>query len=221
MVTVLLFLGTMLGAYLLGGVDTGIIISRLVYHDDVRNHGSGGAGMTNMLRTFGKKAAAMTALGDVCKGFVAVWLAGLAFAALEPQTGCPVLWGKYLAAVLAIIGHWKPVYFHFRGGKGVLVAAGGILALRPILLPMLLVIFLVCFLPTRMVSLGSVTVAVSYPILTALYGALALHLAPADLAVSIGGAVISCLLVLYMHRSNIQRIRDGKEYRFDGSHKKQ
>ena len=69
---ILIVLAVALEAYLLGSVDTGILVSKLVYHDDVRNHGSGAAGMTNMLRTFGKKAAAMTAAGDVCKGILAV-----------------------------------------------------------------------------------------------------------------------------------------------------
>ena len=130
---ILIAIITAAGAYLLGAIDTGIIVSRLVYHDDVRNHGSGAAGMTNMLRTFGKKAAAMTACGDVLKGFVAVRLAMWLFGVC----GLPALWGGYLAAVLAVIGHWKPVYFGFKGGKGVLVAGGGILALNPVLILLL------------------------------------------------------------------------------------
>ena len=214
---ILIAIITAAGAYLLGAIDTGIIVSRLVYHDDVRNHGSGAAGMTNMLRTFGKKAAAMTACGDVLKGFVAVRLAMWLFGVC----GLPALWGGYLAAVLAVIGHWKPVYFGFKGGKGVLVAGGGILALNPVLILLLAAIFFLCFLPTRMVSLGSVTMAVSYPVLTGLYNALVRHLGAADLAVSIAGAAVVGGLVVYMHRANIQRIRAGTEYRFDGSHKKQ
>ena len=95
---ILIAIITAAGAYLLGAIDTGIIVSRLVYHDDVRNHGSGAAGMTNMLRTFGKKAAAMTACGDVFKGFVAVRLAMWLFGVC----GLPALWGGYLAAVLAV-----------------------------------------------------------------------------------------------------------------------
>ena len=86
MFTVFIVLATILEAYLLGSIDTGILVSRLVYHDDVRNHGSGAAGMTNMLRTFGKKAAAMTAIGDVLKGVIAVCIGRLLFEQL-PE-GC-------------------------------------------------------------------------------------------------------------------------------------
>ena len=169
MQTILIAVLTAAQAYLLGSVDTGILISKFVYHDDVRNHGSGAAGMTNMLRTFGKKAAAMTATGDVL--------------------------------------------------KGVLVAGGAILAIQPVLLPFLALIFLACLLPTGMVSLGSVTMAAAYPLLTLGYCLLRGY-AVQDLLICLVGSVIMAAMVIYMHRSNIQRIRDGKEYRF-GRHGKQ
>ena len=214
--TVLVWLGVMLEAYLLGGVDTGIIVSKHFFKDDVRTHGSGAAGMTNMLRTFGKKAAAITALGDVLKGFLAASLGGWIFAA----AGCPPLYGAYLATVMAVIGHWKPIYFHFKGGKGILVAAGTMLAIRPLLVCVMVVIFLLFFLPTRMVSLGSIMMAVCYPFLTWGYGAL-LHLPRPELIFSIVCAALMSGLILYMHRANIARIRMGTEYRFDGKPKKQ
>ena len=189
MQTILIAVLTAAQAYLLGSVDTGILISKFVYHDDVRNHGSGAAGMTNMLRTFGKKAAALTAAG------------------------------VYLAAILAVVGHLKPLYFGFKGGKGVLVAGGAILAIQPVLLPFLALIFLACLLPTGMVSLGSVTMAAAYPLLTLGYCLLRGY-AVQDLLICLVGSVIMAAMVIYMHRSNIQRIRDGKEYRF-GRHGKQ
>ena len=167
-------------AYLLGSIDTGILVSKFLYHDDVRKYGSGAAGMTNMLRTFGKKAAALTAFGDVLKGVLAVCI----------------------------------------GGKGVLVAGGTILAIQPVLIPFLAVIFLACLLPTGMVSLGSVTMAALYPVLTILYGVFRGY-SVADLTVCTIGSVIMGAMVIYMHRSNIQRIREGKEYRFGRHGKKQ
>lgn len=223
MIAVLAWLGTIVEAYLLGGIDTGIIVSSRVYQDDVRTHGSGGAGMTNMLRTFGKKAAFVTALGDGLKGFAAVLL-GRWFFSLAAGAGAPFcvpLWGAYLASLCAVLGHWRPLFFGFRGGKGVMVAAGGIIALRPVFVPFLLAIFLAFFLPTRMVSLGSIMMAISYPIMTALYSVFWLHLGGADLAVSIGVSALIGGLILYMHRANIGRIRAGTEYRFDGKNKKQ
>ena len=212
MFDILIVLAVALEAYLLGSIDTGILVSRFVYHDDVRRHGSGAAGMTNMLRTFGKKAAAMTAAGDVLKGVLAVCIARWLFGYLSGEMFSPFL-GIYLAAILAVVGHLKPIDFGFKGGKGVLVAAGTILAVQPVLLPCLLVVFLVCLIPTGMVSLGSVMAAASYPFLTLGYGLLSGFAARDVVVMTIGGTIMAGM-VIYMHRSNIQRIREGKEYRF-------
>ena len=205
MQTILIAVLTAAQAYLLGSVDTGILISKFVYHDDVRNHGSGAAGMTNMLRTFGKKAAALTAAGDVLKGVAAVCIGRWLFHFLPADAGLSAWLGVYLAAILAVVGHLKPLYFGFKGGKGVL--------------PFLALIFLACLLPTGMVSLGSVTMAAAYPLLTLGYCLLRGY-AVQDLLICLVGSVIMAAMVIYMHRSNIQRIRDGKEYRF-GRHGKQ
>ena len=204
MKTILIAAATILQAYLLGSVDTGILVSKFVYHDDVRNHGSGAAGMTNMLRTFGKKAAAMTATGDVLKGVLAVCIGRWLFQLLPADAGVSPYLGVYLAAIFAVLGH--------------LVAAGAILAIQPVLLPFLAIIFLVCLIPTGMVSLGSVTMAALYPVLTIIYGSLQGYAAGDMLVCAIGSGFMSGM-VIYMHRANIQRIREGKEYRF-GKHNK-
>ena len=104
MQTILIAVLTAAQAYLLGSVDTGILISKFVYHDDVRNHGSGAAGMTNMLRTFGKKAAALTAAGDVLKGAAAVCIGRWLFHFLPSDAGLSAWLGVYLAAILAVVG---------------------------------------------------------------------------------------------------------------------
>ena len=103
MQTILIAVLTAAQAYLLGSVDTGILISKFVYHDDVRNHGSGAAGMTNMLRTFGKKAAALTAAGDVLKGVAAVCIGRWLFHFLPADAGISAWLGVYLAAILATL----------------------------------------------------------------------------------------------------------------------
>ena len=216
--TVLIVLLTAAQAYLLGSIDTGILVSRLLYHDDVRTHGSGAAGMTNMLRTYGKKAAALTAAGDVLKGVLAVCIGRWLFQLLPADAVVSQYLGVYLAAILAVIGHLKPLYFGFKGGKGVLTAGGAILAIQPVLIPFLTVIFLLCLLPTGMVSLGSITMAALYPVLTLIYG-LVRGLPMHDLIVCVVGAAIIGGMVVYMHRANIQRIREGKEYRFFGPKK--
>ena len=205
-------------AYLLGSIDTGILVSKFLYHDDVRKYGSGAAGMTNMLRTFGKKAAALTAFGDVLKGVLAVCIGRWLFTQMPESTTLSPYLAVYLAAIFAIIGHLKPLYFGFKGGKGVLVAAGAILAVQPVLLPVLALIFLVCLVPTGMVSLGSITMASAYPVLTLVYS-LMRGLPTRDVVVCTVGAAIMGGMVIWMHRSNIQRIRDGKEYRFGQKHK--
>lgn len=218
MTTILIVLAAAAQAYLLGSVDTGILVSKYLYHDDVRTHGSGAAGMTNMLRTFGKKAAALTAAGDVLKGVAAVCIGRWLFGFLPENAAVSPYLGVYLTAVLAVVGHSKPIYFGFKGGKGVLVAGGAILAIQPVLLPFLTLIFLACLLPTGMVSLGSITMAAAYPVLTLIYGLLR-GLPAGDLAVCVVGAAIMGGMVIYMHRANIQRIRAGKEYRFGQKHK--
>ena len=218
MMTLLIVLATAAEAYLLGSVDTGILVSKYLYHDDVRNHGSGAAGMTNMLRTFGKKAAAFTAAGDVLKGVAAVCIGRWLFGFLPADAAVSPYLGVYLTAILAVVGHTKPIYFGFKGGKGVLVAGGAILAIQPILLPVLTVVFLLCLVPTGMVSLGSIAMAASYPVLTLIYGLLK-GFAADDLIVCVVGAAIMGGMVIWMHRANIQRIREGKEYRFGSRHK--
>lgn len=219
MMTILIVLVAAAQAYLLGSIDTGILVSKYLYHDDVRNYGSGAAGMTNMLRTFGKKAAALTAAGDVLKGVAAVCIGRWLFGFLPENAAVSPYLGVYLTAILAVVGHLKPLYFGFKGGKGVLVAGGAILAIQPILLPFLAAIFLLCLLPTGMVSLGSIVMAASYPVLTLLYGLLK-GLAVGDLVVCVAGAAIMGGMVIYMHRANIQRIRAGQEYRFGRKHEK-
>ena len=215
---------TAAGGYLLGSILFGVLISKVMYNDDVRNHGSGNAGMTNVLRTYGKLPAVLTTIGDVGKSVAAVSLGRFIFDALLSGTGAawqspldPVC-GAYLAAIFCMIGHSRPIFFGFKGGKGVLVAAGAILAVQPVLLPVLALIFFVCLVPTGMVSLGSITMAAAYPVLTLVYS-LMRGLPTQDVVVCTVGAAIMGGMVIWMHRSNIQRIRDGKEYRFGQKHK--
>ena len=118
---------TALQAYLLGSLLFGVLVSKLFYHDDVRLHGSGNAGMTNVLRTYGKLPAVFTTIGDVGKSVAAVNLGRFIFGALLSGTGAawqnpldPVC-GAYLAAIFCMIGHSRPIFFGFKGGKGVLV----------------------------------------------------------------------------------------------------
>ena len=201
-------------SYLLGCVNGAIATSHIFYHDDVRRHGSGNAGLTNFYRNYGAKCAPMVIAFDMLKAVGAVLL-GNYFLGYLLGWGAA---GKYFGALFCVIGHMFPVFYGFKGGKGVLVAGGAILAIQPILLPVLTVVFLLCLVPTGMVSLGSIAMAASYPVLTLIYGLLK-GFAADDLIVCVVGAAIMGGMVIWMHRANIQRIREGKEYRFGSKHK--
>lgn len=195
--------------YLLGSVNTAIVICKVFYKQDVRNLGSGNAGMTNVLRNFGKKTAIYTLAGDMAKGILAVWMGRWAFMLLCP--GVDVLYGAYVAGIFAILGHMFPLYFGFKGGKGVAVSGGVILALQPLPALALIAVFLVVTLISKIVSLGSIVGISLYPVATVLWAVFFSHRAPMFSAVS---AAIIAVLVVWMHRANIQRLRAGTEYKF-------
>ena len=138
-------------AYLLGSISFAIIVSRIYAHDDVRKYGSKNAGMTNILRTYGKMPAFFTLLGDFLKGVLAVvigrWIFSI-FGVTEFDAG-------YLAGFFALLGHLYPIYFGFKGGKGVLTSLGIILVVNPLVFFILLIIFLPVLFITRIVSLVS------------------------------------------------------------------
>ena len=198
-----------LAGYLLGSVNFSIILSRMRYRDDIRRHGSGNAGMTNTLRTYGKLSAVLVLLGDAAKGFLAGWI-GL-------ELGGPVT--MYLAGLFAVMGHMFPIFFGFRGGKGVATAAGFILySSLPVCLG-LAVVFLAVVFFSRYVSLGSVTVAALYP-----FAIVFMNLPPSwwqevgwvmllrpSLWVILLCAFLMAALVLWAHRSNIRRLLAGTE----------
>ena len=205
---------TALSGYLLGSILFGVLISKVLYNDDVRSHGSGNAGMTNVLRTYGKLAAVLTTLGDVGKSVAAVRLGRLLFTALlGGQTALDPVCGAYLAAIFCMIGHSRPLFFGFKGVKGVLVGAGAALATEPLVCAVLLGIFLVEFAITRIVSLGSIIIAALYPVATLIH-LLAHGADAATVAFSTVCCAIMAAMVIWLHRSNIERLKNGTEYRF-------
>ncbi len=180
--------------YLLGSVSFSIILSRLKYRDDIRRHGSGNAGMTNTLRTYGKLSAVIVLAGDFGKGFLAAWLGWR-------LGGTPM--AAYLAGLFAVIGHMFPLYFGFRGGKGVATAAGVILGTCVPVFLLLAGCFVAIIFFSRYVSLGSISVAAIYPVALVLLGG---GLQP-PLLCALGMAA----LVIWAHRSNIGRLLAGTE----------
>ncbi|HCB64857.1 MAG TPA: acyl-phosphate glycerol 3-phosphate acyltransferase, partial [Ruminococcaceae bacterium] len=187
-------------------VSFAIVVSKSLYHQDVRQFGSGNAGMTNILRTYGKKAAALTLAGDFLKGVAAVLISRLIFAAM----GVTLFDGAYVGGLFAILGHLYPVYFGFRGGKGILTSIGIIAVINPLVFLGLLIIGLPLIFLTKIVSVGSLAGAVCYPFLTLLVDFWQGGVSWLDFSFSL----VIALLVIWMHRSNIKRLLNGTENRF-------
>ena len=181
--------------YLFGSLNFAIIISKMFYHDDIRKYGSGNAGTTNMLRTYGKLPAAATLLLDMSKGALSVLFGFL----ILGNT-----FGTYLAGLFAVLGHMFPCFYRFKGGKGVATTAVVILCTNPIVFAILLAIFLVIVIGTKMISLGSVMCMLFYPLLLYRFTS---ENAKAGVLISF----VIAALVIFMHRSNIKRIWEGKE----------
>ncbi len=187
----------LLGAYLAGSVSSAVLVARAMGLPDPRTVGSGNPGATNVLRVGGKKAAALTLLGDVLKGVIPVLLGRLAGL---PE---PLLAGMALAAFL---GHLYPLFFAFKGGKGVATAFGVMLAGAPPVALAVLLTWLVVFVFSRISSLSALTAAVLAPVY-----AWWLQSSPAWWYAV--GAV--SVLVLWRHRSNIRQLLSGREKRID------
>lgn len=188
------------GGYLLGSISSAVIVSRALYSDDIRRHGSGNAGMTNMFRTWGKKAGILTLVGDVVKTAVAVVLGYLWLGYM----------GAYLAGLFCMLGHMFPVFYKFRGGKGVLVAAVTIMLTEPVVFLLLVAIFAIVLVGTRMVSMASGMTALLYPLV--LNGTYAVFYGDGKVAgMRIPVAVFMTVMILIMHRENFKRIYAGKE----------
>ena len=191
-------LGIVLGAviaYFLGSLNFGVLLSKLKYRDDVRTHGSGNAGMTNMLRTYGKAAAVATFGGDALKTIIAIVISAL-------LTG---MIGAYVAGLFCVIGHNFPIYFGFKGGKGVVTAAFTVLCLDPIVFFILLVVFILVVVTTKYVSVASILCMLMYPMV--LY-----NFTPNPFErIKVIFALVISVLIIFMHRENIVRLRQGKE----------
>jgi len=183
-------------AYLIGAIPVGYLVGRAFGGMDIRRHGSGNIGTTNVLRTLGRLPAILTLLGDVAKGYGAVAIAR----AVVGETSAAVA----ACGALAVVGNCWPIYLGFRGGKGVATALGAFLGLMPLVTVPAAVVWLLIVAVSRYVSLGSILAAVSVPV-----GAL-LWRYPAALVLA--GAVVAAVIVA-RHRDNIARLLSGTEPR--------
>lgn len=205
-VTLLTLLPVMIVAYFCGCFNGAITISKLFYHDDVRRHGSGNAGLTNFYRTYGAKHAPLVILCDMGKAAVAVGLAVLYLRLKGASTADGLeVYAKYIAGLFCIVGHMFPVTYHFRGGKGILCSGTLLLCLDWRIALVSWGLFLIFLCTTRYVSLGSISAAVAFPFATHLvYGI------PYLTALS----VLMAGLVLWAHRKNMARLLRGTENKF-------
>ena len=198
----------LIGGYLLGSLNASIIFSRLFKGADIRQSGSKNAGMTNTLRVFGKKAALFVFIFDLLKAIVAVLLAGWMAAVFYKGNEDVYLIARYVAGFGAILGHNFPLYFGFKGGKGILSSWGVIMVLDYRIALILIIIFLLVVSMTRYVSLASIASSAAYPVCVVL---LNIWHPVNTTGVYILLSVIMATLAVYRHRANISRLRAGTE----------
>lgn len=189
--------------YLIGSINFSVILSRKLAGFDLREKGSKNAGTTNMLRTVGKKGAAMVLLLDILKGVAAVGIAKLISGDVNEAIACQI------AAFAVVLGHTFPIFFEFRGGKGVATSIGVLLVINWQIGLICVVYGVLMIVLTRMVSLGSITAAILFPVLTVFIGN---HYIADGFNYIIFGVIMACF-VLFNHRSNIKRLNAGTENR--------
>lgn len=190
-------------AYLLGSISFSVIISKKMAGFDVREKGSKNAGSTNVLRTVGKKAAAITLVCDILKGVIAILIAFIVGKIAKDIN--PALLVQ-IAAICVVVGHTFPIFFKFKGGKGVATSLGIILLLNWQIGLICLVFALILMILTRMVSLGSISAAILFPVLTIFITEN--YLVPGNYIVF---GILLAAFVVYNHRANVKRILTGTE----------
>lgn len=186
-------------AYLMGSVSSAVIISKKLFKTDIRDCGSGNAGATNALRIFGKKAGALVFLFDFSKGFLAVVGARCLVAFLSAPYECVLFAGFF-----AQLGHTFPVFFKFKGGKGVATAAGAALGVVPLVALILFSLFAIIVLLSKTVSLASGICVAAYPLLAYFIGG-------NNAGYKFVFAASCAMMIAVKHAPNIARLLDGKE----------
>ena len=178
--------------YLLGSINASVVIGKFVYKKDVREHGSKNAGLTNTLRVLGKKAAIMVLVMDILKGVIACFI-GMA---LNPQ------YGALIGGFFAVVGHNWPLYFNFKGGKGILTTATILMVIDWKIALIALGVFLVVVITTKYVSLGSIIGALSIVLTSILFN---------NDIYFISVLTLLSLIAIYRHKANIKRLIKGEE----------
>ena len=196
-------------AYLIGSINFSILISKKMAGFDIREKGSGNAGTTNMLRTMGKGAALITLILDIFKGIVTIWIAIFYSFALYKlfniNLNSAIL--VQIAGIFVILGHTFPIYFGFKGGKGVATTLGILLVTNWHIGLICLVFALVLIAVTRMVSVGALAASILFPVLTIFSDQIS-FIKPGNYIIY---SILIAIIVCFNHRSNIQRLLSGTE----------
>lgn len=193
-------------AYIIGSINFSVLISKKMAGFDVREKGSGNAGTTNMLRSVGKRAAAITLLCDILKGVVAILIALIAGNIVKNVDKAVLV---QIAGILVVVGHTFPIFFEFKGGKGVATSLGVIMMINWKIGLICLVFALAIMAFSKMVSMGSVGAAILFPVLTLFINT--------NFIVQASGmkyfvfSIILAAIVIFNHRANIKRIANGTE----------
>ena len=193
-------------AYAIGSINFSVLISKKIAGFDVREKGSGNAGSTNVLRAVGVKAAVITLICDILKGIVAILIAVL-IGNIVGNTDRALL--VQIAGILVVIGHTFPVFFQFKGGKGVATSLGVLLITNWKIGLICLIFALVIIIITKMVSMGSMGAAILFPVLTIFIGDS--FIVPATGFKYLIFSIILAVFVIFNHRENIKRIMNGTE----------
>ncbi len=211
---ILVYLVSALVAYLIGSLNMAILISKFHKSTDIRDHGSGNAGMTNMLRIFGRKAATWTFIGDFAKGAIVVFVAREIGRYLHMNLDI-----AYIAALFVMIGHIYPVYFKFRGGKGIATALGAMFVLNWIAFLTIAVGIAPMVFIIKIVSAVCLCGASIYPVLNFVVLLLQEKSFFGEVVPYTVMSLLMALLVFYAHRENIKRLRNGTEPSFGRKNK--
>lgn len=220
-------------AYLLGSLSPAIIITKLKTGKDIRTLGSGNAGFTNVLRSVGVAPAVITIICDYAKGILAVLIGWWIFSEMTITNDVSrleyVKYGGYLAGVFVIIGHSFPIFYGFKGGKGVVTANALMIVVDIRVFLLIIVTFLIVVLATRLISLGSIAGAIMFPVYTCLITYFCDYLpllgTPDEIRfrfvlISTGCALVIGLMIIIRHHENIQRLLAGEEKRIKPKAKK-
>lgn len=217
-------------SYLLGSCNSAIIVVKLLKGEDVRSKGSKNAGLTNTFRCYGAVPALLTLIGDLAKGIVAVILSRLIFNGLNTglidlMSALDTEWQPlaeshntifvgYIAGFFAILGHIFPIYYGFKGGKGVLVSCSILLVIDPLTFCIMIPFFIIMLAITRYVSVSSISSAVMYPIVTFVSQYFRSSFTIQETILHTILVIGTSIILIYMHRSNIERLKNGTENKF-------